>query len=139
MQVLQEDNDIYSVYLEGGDYEKILQEKKEREKNEQEERRKLNEEGKKIIEDTEEDIGLGNPINDNNDNNENNEEPENNQNENNEEQDINQNENPFAVPEVESSSEENEEEKMFNDVNYWETPMPDEKAKNDALKDLDLD
>ena len=139
MQVLQEDNDIYSIYLKGGDYEKILQEKKEREKNEQEERRKLNEEGKKIIEDTEEDIGLGNPINDNNDNNENNEEPENNQNENNEEQDINQNENPFAVPEVESSSEENEEEKMFNDVNYWETPMPDEQAKNDALKDLDLD
>jgi len=38
MEVLEEDNEIYSTYLEGGDYEKLLTEKKEREKQEQEER-----------------------------------------------------------------------------------------------------
>ena len=39
MQLLEEDNSIYSVYLKGEDYDTLLSEKKERELNEQEERK----------------------------------------------------------------------------------------------------
>ena len=131
--------DIYSIYLEGGDYEKALSEKQEREKAEQEERRKLNEEGKKIIQDTEEEIGLDNQINDNE---EKKEEKEINQNEKEEkeekEEEHVENENPFAAPEIESSSEETEEDKSFNDILYWNiSPNIDEKTGKKILNDLD--
>ena len=138
-EVLQEDNEIYSLYLEGGDYEDTLNKKKERENNEREERRKLNEGEKKIIQDTEEEIGLGNPINDNKEGN--NGEQENNQNEKEEKEEEHfENQNPFDVPEVqevESFSEETEEDKSFNDVIYWSIPgIKPEDGKN-ILKDLD--
>ena len=121
---MQEDNEIYSLYLEGGDYEDTLNKKKERENNEREQRRKLNEGEKKIIQDPEEEIGLGNPINDNKEGN--NGEQENNQNEKEEKEEEHfENQNPFDVPEVqevESFSEETEEDKSFNEVNYWSIP-----------------
>ena len=139
MDVLKEDNDIYSLYLEGGDYEKALSEKKEREKAEQEERRKLNEEGKKIIQDTEEEIGLDNQINNNE---EKNEEQKINQNEKEEKEEKEEqhleNENPLEGPEIESSSEETDEDKSFNDVNYWNvSPNIDKKTESNILNDLD--
>ena len=142
MDVLKEDNEIYSLYLQGGDYEKALSEKKEREKAEQEERRKLNEEGKKIIQDTEEEIGLNNQINENEGKNE---EQEVNQNEKEgkegkegKEEEHVENENPSDVPEIESSSEETEDDKSFNDVNYWNVSYNvDEKKGNDIINALD--
>lgn len=49
-------------------------------------------------------------------------------------------ENPFDMAEevVEAESEETEEEKSFNDVNYWK---PENKQDDDSMKDLlnDLD
>ena len=138
-EVLQEDNEIYSLYLEGGDYKDTLNKKKERENNEREQRRKLNEGEKKIIQDTEEEIGLGNPINDNKEGN--NGEQENNQNEKEEKEEEHfENQNPFDVPEVqevESFSEETEEDKSFNEVIYWSIPGIKPEDGNNILKDLD--
>ena len=49
-------------------------------------------------------------------------------------------ENPFDMAEkvVEAESEETEEEKSFNEVNYWK---PENKQDDDSMKDLlnDLD
>ena len=159
-KVLEEDNKIYSLYLEGGDYEDTLNKKKERENNEREERNKLYEGDKKTIQDTEEEIGLGNQINDNEEGN--NGEQENNQNEKEEneakevaeekekkdeneakkakEEENFENQDPFDSPEIESSSEETEEDKNYNDPNYWgiKSEMKPEEGEN-LIKDLILD
>ena len=110
MEVLNEDKDIFYVYSQEGDYEKLLSEKKEREKQEQEERKKLYEEREKII------------------NNLNKDEKE--------ELEI---EKPYAsIDEIETMSEESEEDKSFNDVNYWKVEIkPDEKIINNIFNDLD--
>ena len=44
-------------------------------------------------------------------------------------------ENPFDMAEevVEAKSEETEEEKSFNDVNYW---RPENQQNDDAMKDI---
>ena len=136
MEVLKEDNEIYSTYLEGGDYEKLLAEKKEREKQEQEERKKLNEVGEKDMQEEEKEIGNINDFGDAKgaENNENLKEKEV------EEENKELMENPFDMAEevVEAESEETEEEKSFNDVNYWK---PENKQDDDSMKDLlnDLD
>ena len=136
MEVLKEDNEIYSTYLEGGDYEKLLAEKKEREKQEQEERKKLNEVGEKDMQEEEKEIGNINDFGDAKgaENNENLKEKKV------EEENKELMENPFDMAEevVEAESEETEEEKSFNDVNYWK---PENKQDDDSMKDLlnDLD
>jgi hypothetical protein len=126
MEVLKEDNEIYSTYLEGGDYGKLLTEKKEREKKEQEERKKLNE-GEKAMKEEENEIGGINDFGDakGGENNENLQEKE---------EDKELMENPFdTAEEVEVESVETEEEKSFNDVNYW---RPENQQNDDAMKDI---
>lgn len=43
MELLEENNSIYSIYLKGDDYEPILEEKKQRLLKEEEERKKAEE------------------------------------------------------------------------------------------------
>ena len=130
MELLEEDNSIYSVYLKGEDYETLLSEKKERELIEQEERKKLEE--KNYNEGPEEEMvpGLGDSINIVNDNN-----------------NVVQEEVQKEEEEVkekaeegneEEASSETEEEKSFNDVNYWKTEIiPDDNIMSAILNDLD--
>ena len=126
MELLEQDNSIYSVYLKGEDYESLLNEKKEQEKLEKEERKKLEE--KSINEGGEEEMvsGLGDSINIMGGNDV--EEQE-------EAQKIE--EGPDIVTE-EEVSEETEEEKRFNDVNYWKADVkPDDNIMSAVLNDLD--
>ena len=130
MELLEEDNSIYSVYLKGEDYETLLSEKKERELIEQEERKKLEE--KNYNEGPEEEMvpGLGDSINIVDDNN-----------------NVVQKEVQKEEEEVkekaeegneEEASSETEEEKSFNDVNYWKTEIiPDDNIMSAILNDLD--
>ena len=130
MELLEEDNSIYSVYLKGEDYETLLSEKKERELIEQEERKKL--EDKNYNEGPEEEMvpGLGDSINIVDDNN-----------------NVVQKEVQKEEEEVkekaeegneEEASSETEEEKSFNDVNYWKTEIiPDDNIMSAILNDLD--
>ena len=130
MELLEEDNSIYSVYLKGEDYETLLSEKKERELIEQEERKKLEE--KNYNEGPEEEMvpGLGDSINIVDDNN-----------------NVVQEELQKKEEEVkekaeegneEEASSETEEEKSFNDVNYWKTEIiPDDNIMSAILNDLD--
>ena len=126
MELLEQDNSIYSVYLKGEDYESLLNEKKEQEKLEKEERQKLEE--KSINEGAEEEMvsGLGDSINimGGNDVEEQEEAPK-----------IEEGPNIEIEEEV---SEETEEEKRFNDVNYWKADVkPDDNIMSAVLNDLD--
>ena len=131
MEVLEEDNEIYSTYLEGGDYEKLLTEKKEREKQEQEERKKLNEQVKEEMQEDLNDIGVGSENIGYGDN----------KGEDNEEIQKDKEEfmeNPLdMVEEIEIESEETEEQKSFNDVNYWKPEVKDDDSMKNILDDLD--
>ena len=130
MELLEEDNSIYSVYLKGEDYETLLSEKKERELIEQEERKKLEE--KNYNEGPEEEMvpGLGDSINIVDDNN--NVEKEEVQKE---EEEIKE---KAEEGNEEEASSETEEEKSFNDVNYWKTEIiPDDNIMSAILNDLD--
>ena len=130
MELLEEDNSIYSVYLKGEDYETLLSEKKERELYEQEERKKLEE--KNFNEGPEEEMvpGLGDSINIVEENN-----------------NVEQGEVKKEEEEVkekaeegneEEASSETEEEKSFNDVNYWKTEIiPNDNIMSAILNDLD--
>ena len=147
MEVMDEDLDIYKIYLSGGDFNKALEEKRDKERVEREnmEKEKLAEEKKKMEEDgyfnnEEEETDdkkndLKGSINMNQD-----EEEENNENkeENNENNEDNENEPKPEENKEESSTEESEKDKEFNDVNYWK---PEIKANDDILssilKDLD--
>ena len=130
MELLEEDNSIYSVYLKGEDYETLLSEKKERELIEQEERKKL--EDKNYNEGPEEEMvpGLGDSINIVDENN-------------NVEQEEVQREEEEVKEKAEEGNEEEassetEEEKSFNDVNYWKTEIiPDDNIMSAILNDLD--
>ena len=130
MQLLEEDNSIYSVYLKGEDYDTLLSEKKERELNEQEERKKLEE--KYLNEGNEEEMapGLGDSINIVDDNN-------------NVEQEEAKKEEEEVKEKVEESNEEEassetEEEKSFNDVQYWKPEIiPTDNIMSAILNDLD--
>jgi hypothetical protein len=136
MEVLEEDNEIYSTYLKGGDYEKLLTEKKEREKQEQEERKKLNEQANKEMQDDQNDIGMGNENNPYGDN----KGEDNEENPKEKEEDKEFMENPFdTVEEIEEESAETEEQKSFNDVNYWKPEVKDDDSMKNILNDLDLD
>ena len=136
MEVLEEDNEIYSTYLKGGDYEKLLTEKKEREKQEQEERKKLNEQANKEMQDDLNDNGMGNENNPYGDN----KGEDNEENPKEKEEDKEFMENPFdTVEEIEVESEETEEQKSFNDVNYWKPEVKDDDSMKNILNDLDLD
>ena len=130
MELLEEDNSIYSVYLKGEDYETLLSEKKERELIEQEERKKLEE--KNYNEGPEEEMvpGLGDSINIVDDNN--NVEKEEVQKE---EEEVKE---KAEEGNEEEASSETEEEKSFNDVNYWKTEIiPDDNIMSAILNDLD--
>ena len=130
MELLEEDNSIYSVYLKGEDYETLLSEKKERELIEQEERKKLEE--KNYNEGPEEEMvpGLGDSINIVDDNN------------NVEKEEVQKEEEEVKEKAEEGNekeaSSETEEEKSFNDVNYWKTEIiPDDNIMSAILNDLD--
>ena len=132
MELLEQDNAIYGQYLKGEDYLAALSEKKEQEKQEKEERQKLEE--KDLNEGGEEEMvsGLGDSINiiDDNKNNA-----------------VDQEEAPKVEEEeakekpdtgTEDVSEETEEEKSFNDVNYWKSEIkPDDDIMSAMLNDLD--
>ena len=132
MELLEQDNAIYGQYLKGEDYLAALSEKKEQEKQEKEERQKLEE--KDLNEGGEEEMvsGLGDSINiiDDNKNNA-----------------VEQEEAPKVEEEeakekpdtgTEDVSEETEEEKSFNDVNYWKSEIkPDDDIMSAMLNDLD--
>ena len=132
MELLEEDNTIYSEYLKGEDYEKHLEEKKERVLQEQEERKKQEE--KNLNEGVEEEMvpGLGDSINIVDDNNNGVEEREQ------EEVQKEEEEKEKDSGGEEEVSEETEEEKSFNDVNYWKTEIsPDDNIMSAILNDLD--
>jgi len=134
MELLEQDNAIYGQYLKGEDYLAALSEKKEQEKQEKEERKKLEE--KDLNEGGEEEMvsGLGDSINIIDDNNNNNNA-------------VDQEEAPKVEEEeakekpdtgTEDVSEETEEEKSFNDVNYWKSEIkPDDDIMSAMLNDLD--
>ena len=130
MELLEEDNSIYSVYLKGEDYETLLSEKKERELIEQEERKKLEE--KNYNEGPEEEMvpGLGDSINivDENKNVEQEEVQR-------EEEEVKE---KAEGGNEEEASSETEEEKSYNDVNYWKTEIiPNDNIMSAILNDLD--
>ena len=133
MELLEQDNSIYSVYLKGEDYETLLNEKKEKEKKEKEERQKLEE--KKIEEGGDEEemaAGLGDSINILDDNNavEHDEIPK-------MEEEEEEKDRPDTGTE-EEGSEETEDDKRFNDVNYWKADVrPDDNIMSAVLNDLD--
>ena len=133
MELLEQDNSIYSVYLKGEDYETLLNEKKEQEKKEKEERQKLEE--KKLEEGGEEEemvAGLGDSINILDDNNavEHDEIPK-------MEEEEEEKDRPDTGTE-EEGSEETEDDKRFNDVNYWKADVrPDDNIMSAVLNDLD--
>ena len=157
MEMLDEDINIYNIYLKGGDYQKSLEEKKEKEKIEREklEKEKMEEEEKKKKEEDggyfggeEEDEDnkkddLKGSINlnqdneeENKDNNEGNENNENNEDKNKEE-DAKEKEKVEENKE-ETSSEETEEEKHFNDVNFWKPEIsPNDDIMSSILTDLE--
>ena len=131
MELLEQDNSIYEQYLKGEDYMATLSEKKEQEKLEKEERQKSEE--KAMNEGGEEEMvsGLGDSINIIDDNNNVNQEeaPK--------AEEEEAKEKPDAGPE-EEVSEETEEEKSFNDVNYWKSEIkPDDDIMSAMLNDLD--
>ena len=131
MELLEEDNKIYRTYTEGGDYEKLLNAKKEREKKEQEERKKSEEEAGEAGEEEQEEpnvqIGLGDSINNFDDGEQ--------------EKEVKKDEDEFKEKldsGTEEPSEETEEDKSFNDVNFWKPSItPDDNIMNAFLTDLD--
>ena len=131
MEILEEDNQIYRTYTEGGDYEKLLNAKKEREKKEQEERKKSEEEANEAGEEEQEEpnvqIGLGDSINNFDDGEQ--------------EKEVKKDEDEFKEKldsGTEEPSEETEEDKSFNDVNFWKPSItPDDNIMNAFLTDLD--
>ena len=147
MEVIDEDLEIYKIYLQGGDFNKALGEKREKERIEREnmEKEKLAEEKKKMEEDgyfnnEEEETDdkkndLKGSINMNQD-----EEEENNENreENNENNEDNENEPKPEENKEDSSTEESEKDKFYNDVNFWRAEvMPNDEILSSILKDLD--
>ena len=152
IELLEEDLNIYKMFLEGGDYQKLLDEKKERlklEKEEKERREKeLLEEERKLDEeryfDEEEEEEDKNKKQDEEDDekNENKKEEENDEkkeDENNEkEKDKNKEEDKDKDKEEKSTSEESEKDKIYNDVNFWKAEiMPTDDIMSAVLNDLD--
>ena len=45
----------------------------------------------------------------------------------------------LLVEEIEEESAETEEQKSFNDVNYWKPEVKDDDSMKNILNDLDLD
>ena len=153
MELLKEDIDIYQLYLQGGDYEKALNEKKEKERIEREEMEKKEMEEKKKSEedeyfnneeedqeDNKKSDDLNNQQNDKdedkkdekdneNDNEKDNEIDKDNAGTEKEEKDEEKKDNEEKEKEKveenkeESSTEENEETKQFNDANFWKAEI----------------
>ena len=131
MELLEEDNQIYNVFLEGGDYQKLLNEKKERELKEQEERKKsvedFNEPPEEGVEDNNIQAGLTDSINIVDDN---------------EQKEVQKDDDEFKEKldsgGEEEVSEETEEDKSYNDVNCWKPNIaPDDNIMSAVLNDLD--
>ena len=142
MELLEEDLDIYKIYLNGGDYLKTLNEKKEKERKEREdmERQKLEEEKKleeeeNYFDDEEEDNNnkkdnLKSSINLDQDEDEDNNEKNN---ENEEKEKENEGEG-----EKEEKEKSNEEDNKYNETNYWKPEIkPSDDIMNSVLNDLD--
>ena len=136
MELLEENNSIYSIYLKGDDYEPILEEKKQRLLKEEEERKKAEE--KSLMEGTEDEMvpGLGDSINMVGDN-------DNNENDNMEKEEIQKHEEEEVKDKPDTGTEEeiteeSEEDKSFNDVNFWKPQInPDDNIMSAILHDLD--
>ena len=136
MELLEENNSIYSIYLKGDDYEPILEEKKQRLLKEEEERKKAEE--KSLMEGTEDEMvpGLGDSINMVGDN-------DNNENDNMEQEEIQKHEEEEVKDKPDTGTEEeiteeSEEDKSFNDVNFWKPQInPDDNIMSAILHDLD--
>ena len=160
MDLMEQDIGIYKVYLEGGDYEKALNEKIENEKKEQEELEKELEEKKNKEEDgyfneeeEEEDnkkMDLKGSLNvldqeqeqekeGEEENEKKEEEKEGNAEENNNEKEKEKKEeNIENNNDDESSTEENEKNKEYNDVNFWRAEIaPNDDIMSAVLNDLD--
>ena len=161
MGLLEEDINIYKIYLENGDYQKELDKKIENELKEKEELEKEKEDEKKNSdedmcfngeEEEQEDAakqsnikGSVNLLEQEGDE-ENREEgnEENNKENNNENENRNENENEKEGEEKseeqkeESTSEETEKDKSYNDVNYWKVEItPKDEIMSSILRDLD--
>ena len=133
MELLEEDIDIYKKFLKGEDYQKYLDEKKERERIEQEEKKKEELEIDRKLNDDE----YFNEIeNEEEANNEKNEAKEDNDEEDNEK---NKNEEEKGKEESEkNTSEESEKDKIYNDVNFWKAEIvPNDEIMSAVLNDLD--
>ena len=131
MELLEQDNSIYSIYLKGEDYLTKLEEKKEQEKKEKEDR--LKKEEKSVNEGVEEEMvpGLGDSINIMEENNAGEQEKAPKM----EEEEVKEKPDKGTEEEV---SEETEEEKSYNDVNYWKSEIkPDDDIMSAVLNDLD--
>ena len=131
MELLEQDNSIYTAYLNGENYETLLNDKKEQEKKEKEERQKLEE--KSLNEGGEEEMvsGLGDSINIVDDNNVKKEEVHKME----EEEEVKE---KAEIGTEEEASEETEEEKSYNDVNYWKPEIkPDDDIMSSIINDLD--
>ena len=157
MEIVDEDTEIYNLYKKGEDYktklnEKLEREKAEREKMEQEivgeeeenkdEQIEDNEENEEGVEETGVDKNEGEEEGE--ENNENNNEigNENAKKEEEENKKENENENEENNESVdkksESTTEESVEDKNYNDVNYWATPIkPNDEILSSILNDIE--
>ena len=145
MELLEEDLNIYKIYLEGGDYQKSLEEKKQKAKLEQEQKEKeLLEEQKKLEEDEyfneeDEEEDKNKKPDEEDENNEKNNEEENNEKEEEkkEEEEKEKEKKEDKDKEEKSTSEESEKDKVYNDVNFWKAEiMPTDDIMNAIMNDL---
>ena len=156
MEIVDEDTEIYNLYKKGEDYktklnEKLEREKAEREKMEQEivgeeeenkdEQIEDNEENEEGVEEAGvdknegEEEGEENNENNNEIGNENAQKEEENKKENENENEEN---NESNDKKSESTTEESVEDKSYNDVNYWATPIkPDDEILSSILNDIE--
>ena len=154
MDLMEQDMGIYKIYLEGGDYQKALDEKIENEKKEQEQIEKELEEKKKAEEeafkeeeeqDDNKKFNLKGSLNmfdqegeEENEKKDKEKEENAEENDNENEKEENKGEEKIENTNEESSTEENENLKEYNDVNFWKTEIsPNDEIMSSVLNDLD--
>ena len=153
MDLLEEDINIYKIYLENGDYQKALDEKLDKELKEKEQLEKEKEDEKKK---SEEDMYFNNEEEqednkqsnlkgsvhlleqDDDEENKNKENEESNNENKNENENVEQGEEKAEGKKEESNIEETEKEKKYNDVNFWRPGIiPLDDIMSSILQDLD--
>ena len=151
MELLEEDIEIYKTFMNGGDYQAKLNEKKERiekenlEKEKSEENKKDEEEPyfneNEEDEDTKKYITSSVNLSDQDEEEENkdkNDKENNEKNENKDEGKDSEKEKEESNKEETSTSEETESDKKFNDVNFWKPEIePNDNIMTAVLNDLD--